>query len=68
MCKDKRNPQNLAGMQQRKSETHNGGVLRNGGGRGAHFEQQISATILPCCLKLIKQTVKITRLYFLKSE
>lgn len=49
MCKEeKRNTGNLAGMEEREKErkTHNGGLLRNGGG---HFELQISAAMMILC-------------------
>jgi len=63
MCK---NPRNLAGNgRKRKRETHDGGILRNGGG-GAHFDLQISAAMIPCWLKLIK-IIEFTR-FFLKES
>lgn len=44
MCKEKGNPRNLAGMENRERGTHNGGVLWNG---GAHFDPKISAAMVP---------------------
>lgn len=34
---------------EKERETHNGGLLRNGGGGGAHFELQISAAMMILC-------------------